>query len=73
LFQRRLPGWRSIATSKGELCSLDPSTGDIRWQNPLEGFGWGFITIAASGSEQAIVVRDKKRRDDEAAAASSAT
>jgi hypothetical protein len=62
------------ATAKGELFCLDPSTGDIRWQNPLKGLGWGFITIAASGSQQAIVMRDKKRRDDEAAAsASSAT
>ena len=63
-----------FATAKGELFCLDPSTGDIRWQNPLKGLGWGFITIAASGSQQAIVMRDKKRRDDEAAAsASSAT
>jgi outer membrane protein assembly factor BamB len=61
------------ATANGELFCLDPATGDIRWQNPLKGLGRGYITIAASGSQQAIVMRDKKRRDDEAAAASSGT
>ncbi len=61
------------ATAKGELFCLDPSTGDIRWQNPLKGLGWGFITIATSGSQQAIIMRDKKRRDDEAAAAAGST
>jgi outer membrane protein assembly factor BamB len=43
------------ATAKGELFCLDPSTGNIRWQNPLKGLGWGFSTIAASSSQQAVV------------------
>ena len=72
--QRRSPGWDLYATANGELFCLDPATGDIRWQNPLKGLGRGYITIAASGNQQAIVMRDKRRRDDEAApAASSAT
>jgi outer membrane protein assembly factor BamB len=62
------------ATANGELFCLDPATGDIRWQNPLKGLGRGYITIAASGNQQAIVMREKKRRDDEAdLGASSAT
>ena len=61
------------ATSNGELFCLHPATGDIRWQNPLKGLGRGYITIAASGSQQAIVMRDKKRRDDDAAAAATSS
>jgi hypothetical protein len=38
-----------------QLFCLDPATGDIRWQNPLKGLGRRYITIAASGNEQAIV------------------
>jgi len=45
-----------FATAKGELFCLDPSTGNIRWQNPLKGLGWGFITIAASNCQQAVVM-----------------
>ena len=60
-----------FATAKGELFCLDPSTGNIRWQNPLKGLGWGFITIAASGSQQAVVMGEKNQRDATAAAGSS--
>jgi outer membrane protein assembly factor BamB len=60
-----------FATTKGELFCLDPSTGKIRWQNPLKGLGWGLITIAATGSQQAVVIREKGQRDEAAAAASS--
>jgi outer membrane protein assembly factor BamB len=61
------------ATTKGELFRLDPATGKIRWQNPLKGLGWGLITIAASGSQQAVVMREKGQRDEAAAAAASGT
>ena len=56
------------ATTKGELFCLDPATGNIRWQNPLKGLGWGLVTIATSVSQQTVVMGDKKRRDDDAAA-----
>jgi hypothetical protein len=59
------------ATAKGELFCLDPSTGNIRWQNPLKGLGWEFITIAASSSQQAVVMVEKKQRDAAAAAGNS--
>jgi outer membrane protein assembly factor BamB len=61
------------ATTKGELSCLDPSTGNIRWQNPLKGLGWGLITIAATSSQQAVVMREKGQRDETAAAAASST
>ncbi len=61
------------ATTKGELFRLDPATGKIRWQNPLKGLGWGLITIAASGSQQPVVMREKGQRDETAAAAASGT
>ena len=57
-----------FATAKGELFCLDPSTGNIRWQNPLKGLGWGFITIATSGGQQAVVMGEKNQRDAAAAA-----
>ena len=51
------------ATANGELFCLDPSTGNIRWKNSLKGLGCGFITIAASGSHQAVVIGEKMQRD----------
>jgi outer membrane protein assembly factor BamB len=59
------------ATTKGELFRLDPVNGKILWQNPLKGLGWGLITIASSGSQQAVIMREKGQRDEAAAAASS--
>jgi outer membrane protein assembly factor BamB len=61
------------ATAKGELFCLDPATGNIRWQNPLKGFGRGLVTIAASGSQQTVVMGEKTWRNEAAAAAASST
>jgi outer membrane protein assembly factor BamB len=61
------------ATTKGELFRLDSATGEILCQNPLKGLGWGLITIAATGSQQAVVIREKGQRDEAAAAAASNT
>jgi outer membrane protein assembly factor BamB len=60
------------AATKGEFFRLDPATGDIRWQNPLKGLGRGLITIAASGGQQAVVMREKAQRDAAAAAEAAA-
>ena len=35
-----------FATARGELFCLDPATGQIRWNNPLTGMGWGLVTTA---------------------------
>jgi outer membrane protein assembly factor BamB len=59
------------ATTKGELFCLDPTTGGVRWQNPLKGLGRGLIAIATAGSQQAVVMREKQQRDQAAAAAGS--
>jgi len=57
------------ATAKGNLYSLDPATGQIRWQNELKGLGFGLITIAFSGGQQTVIMREKRQRDEQAAAA----
>jgi outer membrane protein assembly factor BamB len=61
------------ATTKGELFRLDPATGKILWQNPLKGLGWGLITIASSGNQHVVIMREKGQRDEDAAAAASNT
>lgn len=58
------------AAARGEVHCLDPSTGKIRWTNPLTGLGWGLITIASAGGSQGVLLREKKRKEEEAAAAS---
>jgi len=39
---------RVYATGRGEIFCLDPTTGRIRWHNPLKGMGWGLCTIAGT-------------------------
>ena len=60
------------AATKGELFCMDPTSGQVRWHNPLKGLGRGLVTIASPGGGSAVVVREKRRRE-EAAAASAAT
>jgi len=62
-----LQGGDVFATTKGELFCLDAATGTIRWQNPLKGLGTGFVTIAASGTQQGVIMNQKKQIDDAAA------
>jgi outer membrane protein assembly factor BamB len=35
-----------FATTQGEVSCLDAATGQIRWQNPLRGYGMGIASIA---------------------------
>ena len=35
-----------FATTQGEVSCLDAVTGQIRWQNPLRGYGMGIASIA---------------------------
>lgn len=35
-----------FATTQGEVSCLDAATGQIRWQNPLRGYGLGIASIA---------------------------
>jgi hypothetical protein len=57
------------ATARGELFCLDPTTGNIRWQNPLKGLGRGLVIVATANGQQTVVMREKKQRDEAAAAA----
>ena len=43
-----LDGDRLIASTNGYIYCLDPATGDIRWHNPLKGYGMGAPTALAS-------------------------
>ena len=62
-----LDGGDLFAATHGELTCLDPSTGRIRWNNPLKGLGWGLMSIA--GNQQAVVLRAKKQQEEAASAA----
>ncbi len=37
------------AYSRGHLFALDPKTGDVLWENSLNGLGYGFCIIASEG------------------------
>ena len=60
------------ATTKGEIFCLDPSTGNIRWNNRLKGLGTGLVTIASRDGQQVVPGQEKRRRDAEAAAGAAA-
>ena len=64
-----LDGGELYATTQGEVFRLDPTSGAIRWNNPLPGLGHGLITVATSANQQAITMREKQRQDEAAAAA----
>jgi hypothetical protein len=77
----RLKGWDFVnvvvqegtvlASSSGEIFSLDPFTGVVMWHNPLKGFGTGLATIAMAPSAQsgnASVLAEKRRLDEVASA-----
>lgn len=62
------------AGTHGELFCLDANTGTIRWKNPLKGYGYGIVTIAAENVSPAGLVNlvaEVERREADAAAASS--
>ena len=69
-----LSGSDLLAATHGELFCLDPQTGIIRWHNPLKGYGWGLVSIAATGlpMNPNLAMAEKRRRDEAAAASSSA-
>ena len=69
-----LNGSDLLATTHGEVFCLDPQTGIIRWHNPLKGYGWGLVSIAAAGLPASPnLIMAEKRRQDQAAAASTAS
>lgn len=67
-----LDGDDLLATTRGEIFCLDATTGHLRWQNPLRGYGYGVITIATV-TPQIAPAAEKMRRDAEAAAHTATT
>lgn len=67
-----LRGHDVLAATSGEVFCLDAQTGDLRWHNPLKGYGLGLVAMAGNGMsvEQLAVLAEKVRRNAEAAAAS---
>jgi outer membrane protein assembly factor BamB len=64
-----------LAACHGEIYCLDPFTGEIRWHNPLKGFGVGLATIATEhdpGIGNASALAEKRRSDEQAAASTAA-
>jgi outer membrane protein assembly factor BamB len=64
-----------LASYNGEVFSLDPLTGDVRWHNPLKGFGIGLATIAMEpnpGNDMTPVLAEKLRQVQSAGAAGAA-
>ncbi len=57
------------AAARGEISCLDPATGNIRWTNPLKGYGLGLASIASPGGSQAVLLRSKRREEEQQAAA----
>jgi hypothetical protein len=64
-----------LASCDGEIFCLDPFTGDMRWHNPLKGFGLGLASIATDctpGGGLSPVMAEKRRRDEQAAQSTAA-
>lgn len=70
-----LNGSDLLAATHGELFCLDLQTGIIRWHNPLKGYGWGLVSIAAAGlpANPNLAMAEKRRRDEESSDAASST
>ena len=60
------------AASKGRVYRLDPTSGDVIWENGLTGMGWGLVAIAGSEENNLSAVREKQRQDEAAASSTAA-
>jgi len=60
------------ATTRGEVFCLSAVSGEIRWHNPLKGFGLGLATIGLPGGQIAPLA-EKVHRDQAAASAGATT
>lgn len=67
-----LLGETLVATAKGEMWSLDPRNGDVRWHNELKGFGSGLAGIAP-GSLSQFALAGRHAIDQQTATAMAAT
>ncbi len=60
------------AATRGEIFTLDPVTGQIRWHNRLSGLGRGPVTIASSAQGGNAVQHIEELESGESAAATAA-
>jgi outer membrane protein assembly factor BamB len=68
-----LDGRDLLATTKGEVFCVDPSSGQIKWNNPLRGLGWGLATIATADSSSTAAMAEHRRREQSSDAAATTT
>jgi len=68
--QRGCAGRLHLATTRGEAFCLSPASGQIRWHNPLKGFGLGLATIGFP-TDQNTIAAEKRRQDEVAGAGAS--
>jgi|688.fasta_scaffold302345_2 hypothetical protein len=61
------------AYSNGYLFALNPNTGDILWENSLDGLGYGFCIIATEGASSYIQSASAIQAQQAAAAAAATT
>ena len=66
-----------ISIDQGQFLSgVITLTGNVRWHNPLKGFGLGLVTIATGNSgcsANASVLAEKHRRDKQASDSAAVT
>jgi hypothetical protein len=62
-----------LATTRGEIFALDPSTGGVLWNNPLRGYGYGLITIAGDTQTSSMAEHLSREQAQASAAAAAAT
>lgn len=68
-----LDGDRLIASTSGYIYCLSPLTGEIKWHNPLKGYGMGAPTALLSvlGSSTQLLTQQAADQPAQAAAAGS--
>jgi len=69
-----LDGDRLIASTNGYIYCLDPYTGEIRWHNPMTGFGYGPTSLVSLRGQshplaQQAAAEDQRRNAASAGAA----
>jgi outer membrane protein assembly factor BamB len=62
-----LDGDRLIASTNGYIFCLDPLTGQILWNNPMKGYGYGVASLASIRGSSLQVVVQQAAQDEESA------
>ena len=65
-----LDGDRLIASTNGYIYCLDPLTGQVRWSNPLKGYGLGIAHLVSVRGQSFQTVSQQYIAAEQAAASS---